>query len=204
MENLSVQTEYERFAAMCQCGLRNVLASIENIRQQMSLSDDRNPFSIVTSRIKTLDSAIEKCERKYGEASISRLRSLQDIAGVRIITDFEDDIFVIHDMLTRVPTCTVIEKNDYIANPKPNGYRSLHLIVTVNIFFEGRSRMVPVEIQIRDKAMDLWASLEHIIKYKHPNPSPEIVGQFKRIADSLAKFDKDAMRIRDEAASNDN
>ena len=200
MENL-IETEYARFAAKCQCGLRNVLASIENLRQQMSLGDDRNPFSIVTSRIKTFDSAIEKCERKFGDTSIERLRSLQDIAGVRIITDFEDDIFVIHDMLTRVPTFTVIEKNDYIAEPKPNGYRSLHLIVTVNIFFEGRSCMVPVEIQIRDKAMDLWASLEHIIKYKHPNPSATVVEQFKRIADSLAKFDKDAMRIRDEAAT---
>lgn len=201
MENL--ETEYKRLVTMRRCGLSNVLASIKNIRKQMSLNGNQNPFSTVKSRIKTPASAYGKCKRKYGDTSVEGLRSLQDIAGVRIVTDFEDEIYDVRELLMQVPTFEVIWEDDYVAKPKPNGYRSLHLIVTVEIFFEGESCKVPVEIQIRDKAMDLWASIEHKIKYKRLNPSPEIVKKFWFIAKSLAELDEDIMRIRDEVASNE-
>ena len=165
----------------------------------MELSDERTLISVVTSRLKTPDSAFEKCERKYGEVSMKRVRQLHDVAGVRIITYFEDDIYKIREALMHEPMFSVMEESDYVANPKENGYRSLHLIVNVNIYFQGRARIVPVEIQIRDKAMDLWASLEHIIKYKHPDPGPDLVKRFKRIAENLQKFDKDVIEVRDKA-----
>lgn len=194
-----LKQEFDAYAAECECALRIVLASIENLSQEMDIVCERNPFSAVASRLKKFESAIEKCERKYGAATRPNLRRLHDVAGVRIITHFEDDIYAIRDALMSVPAFKVVEESDYVTHPKANGYRSLHLIVNVHIYLMGIARVVPVEIQIRDKAMDLWASIEHVVNYKHPNPSPETIEQFKYIADILQRFDERAMRLRDEA-----
>ncbi len=200
MENLT--REYKQVSIECECAMRIVHASIENLRKEYEISNDRSPISSVTSRIKTFDSTLEKCSRKFdGEMTMKTLREMHDIAGIRIITYFEDDIYAIRDALMHKPEFSIVEEKDYVANPKENGYRSLHLIVSVNVYFRGIAKLVPVEIQIRDKAMDLWASLEHIINYKATDDAPEITAKFKRIADNLAEFDQEAMRLRNDVAT---
>ncbi len=199
MENL--KKEYEMRAVECECAMRIVLASIENLRREIEFSNDsRAIISGVTSRIKSYDSVIEKCGRKYDGISAKSLRDMHDVAGVRIITYFEDDIYAIRNALLHKPEFSIVEEKDYVAEPKPNGYRSLHLIVSVNVYFMGVAKIVPVEIQIRDKAMDLWASLEHIISYKSDS-AEEATANFKKIADTLARFDTEAMRLRDDVAN---
>ncbi len=197
MENFTKE-EYSQYAALCECGLRIVLTRIENLRQEAEIfSAERNPFYDIQTRIKTYESAVNKCLDRGTACDIKALKKLHDIAGVRIITLYKDDVYSIRDALVRQPSIEVLEERDYIANPKPNGYRSLHLIISVHVYFSGTTRSVPVEVQIRTQAMNLWASVEHNVKYKNDAPSDEAPEMFARIAGILEEFDENAMRLRD-------
>ena len=191
-----LEKEYERYAKECQCGMRTVMARLKNLESEMELSPKRNPFKSITSRIKCFESTKEKCKRKGWELNMETFREMHDIAGVRIITPYEDDIYVIRDAVIRQPSMTVVEERDYVAEPKPNGYRSLHLIVEMEIYFMETSKRVPVEIQIRTEAMELWASQEHRLRYKNGDPSPEAESMFLAIGQVLADFDRKAMELR--------
>ena len=122
--------DYSQYAALCECGMRIVLARVENLRQEATISGERSPYAAIQSRIKSFDSIEEKCNRKGLPFTIEGMRKLHDIAGIRIITLYEDDIYRIRDALVRQPSMELIEERDYVKNPKENGYRSLHLIVT--------------------------------------------------------------------------
>ena len=200
----ALEEEYRRWAVDCSCGMRLVLAKIENAREQMSLKPDRNPFAYIESRIKTFESTFKKCKRKYceeGQAPTMEIikANVHDIAGIRITTDFQDDVYSVRDEIIHQPGILVVEEKDYIKNEKPNGYRSLHLNVQNEIYssFEGISKLVPVEIQIRDRAQDLWAAIEHITNYKNEDRPPQAGELFKQAAMSLDNFGKFAMEIRD-------
>ena len=198
MENLTKE-EYGQYAALCECGMRIVLARIENLRQEAEVfAVDRNPFASIQSRIKTFESAVNKCLNRGNTCDMKAIKKLHDIAGIRIITLYVDDIYRIRNALVRQPSIEVLEERDYVANPKDNGYRSLHLIISVHVYFCESTRSVPVEVQIRTKAMDLWASVEHDIKYKNDTPSKEAPQMFARIAKILEDFDEKAMRLRDD------
>ena len=197
IKTYELEKEYDRYAKECQCGMRTVMARLENLKSEMELSPLRNPFKSITSRIKCFDSAVEKCKRKGEEVSLQTFKAMHDIAGVRIIVPYQDDIYTVRNAVIRQPSMTVIEERDYVENPKPNGYRSLHLIVGMEIYFMETSKMVPVEIQIRTEAMELWASQEHRLRYKNDDPSPEAVNRFSIIAQILADFDQQAMELRD-------
>lgn len=202
MENLTKE-EYGQYAALCECGMRIVLARIENLRQEAeAFSVDRSPFASIQSRIKTFESTVDKCLNRGYACDMKAIKELHDIAGIRIITLYKDDIYRIRDALVRQPSIEVLEERDYVANPKDNGYRSLHLIISVHVYFCESTRSVPVEVQIRTKAMDLWASVEHDIKYKNDTPSEEAPQTFARIAKILEDFDEKAMRLRDDKPSN--
>lgn len=202
MENLTKE-EYGQYAALCECGMRIVLARIENLRQEAEVfSVDRSPFASIQSRIKTFESATNKCLNRGNTCDMKAIKKLHDIAGIRIITLYKDDIYRIRDALVRQPSIEVLEERDYVANPKDNGYRSLHLIISVHVYFCESTRSVPVEVQIRTKAMDLWASVEHDIKYKNDAPSKEAPQMFARVAKILEDFDEKAMRLRDDKPCN--
>lgn len=202
MENLTKE-EYGQYAALCECGMRIVLARIENLRQEAEVfSVDRSPFASIQSRIKTFESATNKCLDRGNTCDMKAIKKLHDIAGIRIITLYKDDIYRIRDALVRQPSIEVLEERDYVANPKDNGYRSLHLIISVHVYFCESTRSVPVEVQIRTKAMDLWASVEHDIKYKNDAPSKEAPQMFARVAKILEDFDEKAMRLRDDKPCN--
>ena len=199
---LELEEQYKEYAALCKCGMRTVLARIENLHEEMELSDERNFYDTIESRIKNFESVVEKLERKGYEQNISSIKAnMHDVAGIRIVTLFKDDIYkiydAIYDTLQKQPTMEVIEKRDYIESPKKTGYRSLHLRVSTRINFREGEVFVPVEIQIRTKAMDLWASLEHYCRYKNDNPSEKAPETFDRIAKILDEFDNEAIELRD-------
>lgn len=137
------------------------------LNQEHILEHDRNPISTVKTRLKTLPSIEEKLRRRGLTISLPSMEeNLEDIAGVRVICPFPDDVYAMADSFLSQDDILLLCKKDYIQNPKPNGYRSLHLVVAVPIFLAHEKRMMKVEIQIRTIAMDCWASLEHQLRYK--------------------------------------
>lgn len=195
---MGIAQEYAEYATMCERAMEHVKTSIYDYLAEVELTGARSPIDSVESRIKSYESVREKCQKKKIKFNIDNIRNnLHDVAGIRIITLFEDDIFVVADAIkTRLRLNTVTIK-DYVSEPKDNGYRSLHLLVQRELYFNGKTSMVSVEIQIRSKAMDLWASIEHGISYKRDNVTPEVKKSFKELADFLAKFDANAMSLRD-------
>jgi putative GTP pyrophosphokinase len=201
MDILLTKDEYNQYAALCECGMRTVLTRVENLRQEAELTGVRNPYATIQNRIKSYDSVAEKIARRDMNFDKAALRQLHDIAGIRIITLYKDDIYRIRDALVRQPSIELLEERDYVANPKENGYRSLHLIVSVHVYFRETTRSVPVEIQIRTKAMDLWASIEHDCNYKNDTPCPAAPDTFAKLARILEDFDSNAIDIRDRSGA---
>ena len=142
----------------------------------------------------------EKLERRGLPTTIDSIeKNLSDVAGVRVICSFPDDVYMLADALLKQDDIELVEKKDYIANPKQNGYRSLHLIVTVPIFLEKEKRLMKVEIQLRTIAMDSWASLEHQLRYKKDNIFDEdMANELLRCAELSSELDKrmDSLRAK--------
>lgn len=158
----------------------------------------RNPINFIDSRLKTTSCIIEKMKRKNIPFSIRNIEEyINDVAGVRVICSYTDDIYRIADALIQQDDIRLIEKKDYITHPKPNGYRSLHLLISVPVFFAEHKKHVKVEVQIRTIAMDSWASLEHQLRYKQRVAErPEIAEQLKECADLLSEVDSRMLGIR--------
>ena len=159
--------KYNRLMAYYRCAIMEVETKFNVLNEEFSLQHDRNPINGIKSRLKRLDSINEKLARKGLPFELEVLEEhIHDVAGVRVVCSFVDDVYLLADALLNQDDITLIEKKDYIANPKQNGYRSLHLIVAVPIFLEHEKRIMQVEIQLRTIAMDFWASLEHQLRYK--------------------------------------
>lgn len=149
------------------CAMKEVQTKIEVLDEEFSLRFDRNPISGVYSRLKDGKSIFEKMRRKDLPISLENMEEhIYDIAGIRVICPFLDDVYDLERALLEQDDVMLIQRKDYIKNPKPNGYRSLHLVVAVPIFLSGGKRIMKVEVQIRTIAMDSWASLEHQLRYK--------------------------------------
>jgi len=170
---------------------REIATKLENLNDEFKYGKDRNPIHQIKTRVKTPKSILDKLHRRGFELSVRSAReNLTDIAGVRVICSYIDDIYLIADLLTSQDDITVVRVSDYIKFPKPNGYRSLHLIVTVPVFLSASTELVHVEIQIRTIAMDFWASLEHELSYKFAKEKPEsVVRELKDCADVIANTD---------------
>ncbi|NLM72465.1 MAG: GTP pyrophosphokinase family protein [Clostridiaceae bacterium] len=171
--------------------IREIVTKLENFNDEFKYTKDRNPIHQIKSRVKTPKSIIEKLIRKGFEVSVESARkNLNDIAGIRVICSYIDDIYTIADLLSRLDNIEIIKTCDYIKNPKPNGYRSLHLIVRVPVILTKVVEYVTAEIQIRTIAMDFWATLEHQLAYKiGRDHSNEISAELKACADVIAQTD---------------
>jgi putative GTP pyrophosphokinase len=198
LERFLMQEDVERMRIsffemqhLYQSAVREISTKLEILDDEFQFIHKRNPIHNMQSRIKTLDSIFGKLNRKELDLSIeSAKENLTDIAGVRVICNYVDDIYMIAKMLSLQDDIVVIRETDYIKDPKPNGYRSLHLVVTVPVFFSDRKEIVPVEIQIRTIAMDFWASLEHQLRYKTADAIPPSVAEELQIcADNIAQTD---------------
>lgn len=147
--------------------MREMMVRCEIIDQDLNLKKHRNPIHHVESRIKSPESIFEKLGRYGKEPTLENMeRYLMDIAGIRIICSYIQDVYNMLDMLKRQDDLIIVNVKDYIKNPKPNGYRSLHVIIRIPVYFLDKKELIPVEIQLRTIAMDFWASLEHDLKYK--------------------------------------
>ncbi len=190
--------EYREMMMAYSCAIKEVRTKFDVLDTEFHVRNQRNPISTIHTRLKSQTSILEKMNRiGYAPTVENIVTHLNDIAGVRVICAYVDDIYEIADALIRQDDIHLIRKKDYIANPKPNGYRSLHLIVSVPVFFAESRKEMKVEVQIRTIAMDFWASLEHQIKYKKDiSNAEEIIGRLKNCADVIAETDLEMQKIR--------
>ncbi|WEG09325.1 GTP pyrophosphokinase family protein [Microbacterium horticulturae] len=196
----SVRDELQRFLLPYRFGLQEVSTKIDILRDEFQYMHDYNPIEHVSSRVKTPDSLVEKVSRKGIEPDFESIRSrITDIAGIRITTSFTADAYRLFDLLTAQADISVRRVKDYIAHPKPNGYKSLHAILEVPVFLSTGTLSVPVEVQFRTIAMDFWASLEHKIYYKYDCQVPsELTDELKDAAESAALLDARMERLHQE------
>ena len=181
------------------CALMEVETKLKVLNEEFAMEHNRNPFEAIKSRLKTPRSIFEKMQRKGFEISVDSIeKNLNDIAGIRVICSFQDDIYAIARMLIQQDDIILIEEKDYIKNPKPNGYRSLHLILDIPIFLAEEKKHMRVEVQFRTIAMDFWASLEHKLKYKKNIDNPTtIMEELRDCAEIISETDKRRQSIRD-------
>jgi len=190
--------EFNKLMTYYRCALMEIETKFNVLDQEFSLRFDRNPINGMKSRLKSIESINEKLQRKNIDFTFENLENaLHDIAGVRVICSFPDDVYMLANALLKQDDITLVEIKDYIKNPKPNGYRSLHLIVSVPIFLAHEKRSVKVEIQLRTIAMDCWASLEHQLRYKKDfKITEEMAEELLQCADLSAELDFRMDRLR--------
>lgn len=199
-ENNEIVTYFREFMAVQQlysAAIKEIRTKFEILDDEFSVKYNYNPIHQIESRLKKPKSIIEKLKRKGFEVSLKSIReNLFDVAGIRVICNYVDDIYRIADLLIKQDDITLIRTKDYIEHPKENGYRSLHLIVSIPIFLAESTENVMAEIQIRTIAMNLWASLEHELKYKaEDDVSEELKIRLKNNADTIAKVDMEMQSI---------
>ena len=162
-----METKTREIIQKYQAAMREMEVRFEILDQDLSLKKHRNPIHHVEARIKKPASIFEKLERYGQEPTLENMeRYIMDIAGIRVICSYIHDVYNLLDLLCKQDDLVVVKVKDYIANPKPNGYRSLHVIVRIPVYFLDKKELIPVEVQLRTIAMDFWASLEHDLKYK--------------------------------------
>lgn len=196
----ALQTTYEfaKLMSYYRCAMMTVETKFKVLNEEFSLDFDRHPILSITTRIKSPVSIIQKMKRNRISLTMDNIEEhIKDVAGVRVICSFTDDVYQLKSAIERQDDIDVLQVKDYIGNPKPNGYRSLHMIVAVPIFLENEKRMMKVEIQLRTIAMDSWAGLEHQLKYKKSNEFTEDMENDLRICANLtAEMDYRMNRLK--------
>ena len=192
---------FDTLMSYYQCAIMEVETKFKVLSEEYSMEYDRNPIENIKSRVKSFDSLLKKIRRKNIPLTMTSIEeNIQDIAGVRVICSFPDDIYRLADCLLSQDDIILLEKKDYIKNPKPSGYRSLHLIIQTPIFLQEGKRMVTVEVQLRTIAMDFWASLEHKLRYKK-NISEEqsafLAEEMSQCAEISASLDERMQKVKD-------
>ena len=191
---------YQRLMTYYKCAMMEIETKFKVLDEQFSLQHDRNPIEGIKTRLKSPESLAGKLKRKGLPMTISAIEeNIYDVAGIRIICSFPEDIYTLADCLLKQDDIRLIEKKDYIKNPKKSGYRSLHLIVEVPIFLENEKRLVKTEVQLRTIAMDFWASLDHKLQYKKdiaPEEAAEISRSLAECAETIAALDEKMEKIK--------
>lgn len=189
---------FRTLMAYFRCAIMEIETKFNVLNEEFSLQHDRNPIADIKSRLKSVESIEDKLTRKNLPVSCESIeQNLNDVAGIRVICTFIDDVYMLADALLSQDDITLIQKKDYIENPKPNGYRSLHLIVEVPIFLAEEKRFMRVEIQLRTIAMDFWASLEHQLNYKKNITNAEMIqNELKHCAEVNAELDRRMSEIK--------
>ena len=207
MDLQQLKLGYEDLLIDYECALRSVKTEIENVNARMCRAYSRPIISNIESRIKTFDSTVEKCRRKnYNnspkkkiEFDIDTIKNrVQDVGGIRIITDYPDDIYRVYEAIRQTTNLAITHIDDYIEKPKKTGYWGLHLVVSISIHTNEGAKLIPIEIQIRDKNIDLWASIDHFVRYKKKNPPAEAEGTLLQMADILRDFGEMSVKLRDQ------
>ena len=190
----------QEFLMYYKCAIMEVETKFKVLNEQFSLNGESNPIEFIQSRIKSFGSLFRKVQSKGIPRDLASISEhIHDIAGVRVVCSFVQNIYHLADCFLAQDDITLIERKDYIAEPKENGYRSLHLIIEVPIFLEEEKKPVKVEVQLRTIAMDFWASLEHKLRYKK-QLSDEMLNmlakEMKTCADESAEWDRRMQNIK--------
>lgn len=188
---------YRELMSYYRCAMMEVSTKFNVLDEELSLQYDRNPIEAIKTRLKSPESIMDKLSRRglpFSAESIEQ--NLNDIAGVRVICAYILDIYMLRDALLRQDDIVLVQEKDYIKNPKPNGYRSLHLIVETPIFLHDQKKQMRVEVQFRTMAMDWWASVEHKLRYKKPAAPEEVNSELKECAEISADLDKRLEKLR--------
>ncbi|MEO6826408.1 MAG: GTP pyrophosphokinase family protein [Microbacteriaceae bacterium] len=195
-----LRNDFTGFLLPYKFGIDEIMTKINILKEEFEYDHDYSPIEYVKSRLKSPESIVEKAQRISCPLSFTDIcANIRDIAGIRITCSFISDAYWIKDMLTSQGDMTVLQVKDYIARPKPNGYKSLHLIVEVPIFMSEKVQRVCAEIQIRTVAMDFWASLEHKIYYKYHGEVPvDLLDELTGAAEVASRLDVKMERLRDE------
>ncbi|WP_427869383.1 GTP pyrophosphokinase [Leucobacter luti] len=189
--------QMQRFLLEYRFAMQEVETKLAILREEFLHMHEYNPIEHVSSRVKSVDSLVDKLERRgIGNDFDDIRREVQDIAGVRITCSFIRDVYRLFDLLTQQDDITILEVEDYIETPKSNGYKSLHTILSVPVYLSTGRVDVPVEVQFRTIAMDFWASLEHKIYYKYDRQVPNsLTRELKHAAEIAAELDTRMERL---------
>jgi len=182
-----------------QAAIKEVSTKLEILDDEFKARNDYNPIHHMECRVKSVKSTMEKINRKGFDLCAESMSKITDIAGIRVICNYIDDIYKIAELLLKQSDIELVREKDYIEDPKKNGYRSLHLVVLVPVFLSDKVEKVPVELQIRTVVMDAWASLEHELKYKREETiSKTAVKSLKQCAEEMAAVDARMQKIHRE------
>jgi putative GTP pyrophosphokinase len=198
-------TEYRELMMMYNCAMKQIHTKFEILNAEYNERYKRNPINFINTRLKCRSSIVDKMIRSNVPLSIENIEAnIFDVAGVRVICSYVDDIYEITQALLKQGDITRISQKDYIANPKPNGYRSMHLIISVPVFFTDHMKHIKVEVQIRTIAMDFWATLEHELRYKNQiTHGTKIAAELKECADIISETDARMLEIRKKIVVNE-
>ena len=190
--------EYETLMVKYRCAIREVKTKLEVLNEELSLFAQKNPIENIQSRVKRPYSIARKLRRMNLPLTVDAIQpNLSDVAGIRVICPFINDVYEVAHMFLKQDDVKLIQIKDYIEHPKENGYRSLHLIIEIPVFFSSGKENIRVEIQIRTVAMDFWASLEHQIRYKNESSvMDEVRNELKECADTIAQADRKMQRLK--------
>lgn len=197
--------DYKEMRMRYSCAIKEVRTKFDVLNSEFNVRFQRNPIASISSRLKSSSSIMDKLARKGLDFTVENVEeNLFDVAGIRVVCSYVDDIYVLAEALAKQDDITVLKEKDYIKNPKSNGYRSYHMIVSVPVFFSDQTKDMAVEVQIRTIAMDFWASLEHQLKYKQEIPNEqEIVDQLTVCAEQIAAIDKQMYQVRQQIELSD-
>lgn len=192
---------FQRLITYYECAMMEIETKFRVLDAEFGMQHDRNPIDSIKTRLKTPKSLAEKMARKGFPMSIESVeKNIFDVAGVRVVCSFTEDIFLLADALLAQDDVHLVERRDYVSNPKPSGYRSLHLIVETPIFLHHDKRLIKVEVQLRTISMNFWATLEHQLRYKkHLSDEDEhaVSAELLRVSETAALLDDRMQIIRD-------
>ncbi len=190
--------EFVKLMTLYRCAIMEIETKLRVLDAEFSLQYDRNPFEHIESRLKNPVSIVEKMHRRNIPITVRDMeRELYDIAGIRVVCSFIEDIYKLADLLVEQDDVLLVQKKDYIVSPKSNGYRSLHMIVDIPIFLSEGKKHMKVEVQFRTIAMDFWASVEHKLKYKKQLKNQDgVIDRLQKCASILSSLDDEMESLR--------
>ncbi|MCI1290088.1 MAG: GTP pyrophosphokinase family protein [Lactobacillus sp.] len=190
--------DWEKFLSPYHEAVDELKVKFRALRQSFLTNNEHSPIEFVTGRVKTVESIKEKMRRRYIDESVIET-DMQDIAGIRIICQFVDDIYAVVDLIHQRSDMEVIEERDYVQNAKPSGYRSYHMVISYPVFLPTGKKDLIAEIQIRTLAMNFWATVEHSLNYKYQGKYPDDVSKrLKSTAEAAYQLDEEMSSIKDE------
>ncbi len=198
IEDVIQSWDFRRMMTLYKCAIMEVETKLNVLNAEFSLQYDRNPFESIKTRLKSPESIVAKLKLREIPVTVENMESkLYDIAGIRVICSFKEDIYRLADLLVQQDDILLFSRKDYIENPKANGYRSLHMILDIPIFLAEGKKHMKVEVQFRTIAMDFWASVDHKLKYKKQiSKASQVQEKLKNCADMLSEMDNEMEGIR--------